>query len=197
MITCKILNYPSDQDWLDIRNDALSSQRKTSTKVPDYDLRVKYLVSEHNPVYGLQYRFEFTDLPYWIAMHLKTHHVGVHQITSSQRNDIQGEYDRRKAPQDSLVNHRIISNPVSIITTSQKRQCFTASNETRYVWGLFISELYKVAPEVAGLCVKPCVYRNGFCPEVFSNCKFNTSENFRKELEEYKTHSKMKLPLDK
>lgn len=53
MVECKIIEFPSDNDWLKMRNDALVSQGKTSQKVPSYDLRVKYLVSEHTPIYTL------------------------------------------------------------------------------------------------------------------------------------------------
>lgn len=192
MVKCNIIEIPSDEDWLKVRNDALFSQNKTSKNVPDYNLRVKYLTSEHSPVYGLSYTFEFIDIPYWIAMHFKTHHVGVHQITSTQRNDLQKEYDRKKAPQDSLVNHRIIANPIAIINMSRKRLCLTASAETRYCWNLFLDELRKVAPELAVLCVKPCVYRNGFCPELFSTCRFNATPRFEVERLAYEENSKIK-----
>ena len=106
-------------------------------------------------------------------------------LSSSQRNDIQREYDRRKAPQDSPVNHRCIGNAAAIINISQKRLCLTASSETRIAWGMFLRELQEVSPEIVQLCVKPCVFRNGICPEVFSDCRWNHTDNFKKELSDY------------
>jgi thymidylate synthase ThyX len=164
----------------------LISHRKESDKVPSSKLKLKYLASGHSPIYGLQYTWQWNNLPYWIAMHFKTHHVGIHQITSSQRNDIQREYDRRKAPQDALVNHRCVANAAAIINVSQKRLCLTASNETRKAWGMFLEELGKVSPEIVKLCVKPCVFRNGLCPELFSECRWNHTEKFQEEVYEYK-----------
>ena len=184
--TCEIITYPTPDDWLTIRNDFLSSQRKTSNTPPSDSLKLKYLVSGHSPIYGLEYRWEWKNLPYWIAMHFKTHHVGIHQITSSQRNDIQREYDRRKAPQDAPVNHRCIANASAIIATSQKRLCLTASSETRVAWEMFLTELKKVDPLIVKLCVKPCVARNGLCPEVFSDCRWNTTQKFEDSVKEYR-----------
>jgi hypothetical protein len=70
--------------------------------------------------------------------------------------------------------------------------CYTASSETRKLWEDFIKELSGVSPELANLCVKPCVYRNGLCPEVFSKCRFNTSEAFNEEMGAYLKASKIK-----
>lgn len=178
-----------------MRNDALVSQGRSSEKVPSYDLKIKYLVSEHTPVYTLEYTFEWQNLPSWISVQITRATVGIHHIVKSQRNDIQKDYDRRKAPQDAPVTHRCVANPIAIINTSKKRLCLTASTETRAVWGMFLKELEIVAPELSGLCVKPCVYRNGFCPEMFSNCKFNTSKQFYAELKKYSNHSNIKNNL--
>jgi hypothetical protein len=180
-----IILYPSPEDWLQIRNDFLVSKRKDTDKIPSDKLKAKYLFSEHTPIYGLQYKWDFIDVPYWISNQIVRSHEGIFHIVSSQRNDIQKEYNRKKAPQDAPVNLRITGNPVAIMTTSRKRTCFTASPETRIYWLKFLEELKKVDPLLAKLCVKPCVYRGGICPEVFHDCKFNKSSAFDKEFEEY------------
>ena len=192
MVECRIIDYPKDEDWLKIRSDALVSQGKVSNKVPSYDLKVKYLLSRHSPVYGLSYTFQFDNLPSWISVQLTRSSIGIHHIVKSQRNDIQKDYDRRKAPQDSPVSHRIVANPVAIMNTSNKRLCYTASLETRNVWKLFLDKLNEIAPELAILCVKPCVMMNGLCTEVFSNCRFNTTSQFNKEVDNYISASKIK-----
>jgi hypothetical protein len=185
-VTCKIIDFPNDSDWLKIRNDFLVSKRKQSETIPFPTLKLKYLASGHTPIYGLQYTWEWKNLPTYISTHFVRHHIGIFHIVSSQRNDIQKQYDRRKAPQDSPVNHRCVANAAAIISISQKRLCLTASTETRAAWGLFLSELEKVSPEIVKLCVRPCVFRCGICPELFSNCKWNTTSQFGKELLEYK-----------
>lgn len=190
----KILNVPSDQDWLDIRNDFLASKRKSSTKSPSDELRLKYLFSEHSPLYGLKYRWQFIDIPYWVSVQITRSHEGINHIVSSQRNDIQFEYDRKEAPQDAPVNHLCVANPVAIMTTSRKRLCYTASAETRDVWKMFLVELEKYDPILTSLCVKPCVYRNGICPEVFSKCKFTKTGAYQTEWDKYmETISYLKL----
>ncbi len=183
---CRIIDYPKDDDWLKVRNDFLVSHRKTSTVVPSSNLRLKYLASGHTPIYGLSWTWEWKDLPYWVSVHFSRHSVGIHHIVSSQRNDIQREYNRKKAPQDSPVNHRCVANAASIINISQKRLCLTASTETRNAWTLFLKELAIVSPELERLCVKPCIFRAGICNELFSNCTYNHTKEFEKELGEYK-----------
>lgn len=184
-IKCEIIDYPKENEWLKVRNDFLVSHRKTSDKPPSTELKLKYLASGHTPIYGLQFTWEWKDLPYWCSVHFSRHSIGIHHIVSSQRNDIQKEYNRKKAPQDSPVNHRCVANAASIISISQKRLCLTASSETRTAWGLFLNELEKVSPEIVKLCVKPCIFRNRICPELFSNCRYNTSFQFEEELKKY------------
>jgi len=186
MTTVEIIQIPNDDDWLKIRNDFLASKRKHSDVTPSSQLRLKYLFSEHSPLYGIMYAWEFHDLPYWISNQIVRSHEGFYPVVSSQRNDIQYEYDRRKAPQDALVNLRVTANPVAIMATSRKRLCLTASAETREIWGLFVQELNKYDPLLASLCVKPCVYKNTFCNEVFSDCKYYKTKKLQEELESYK-----------
>lgn len=182
----KLLRYPSDEDWLLARNDALETHRQETDKVPSRRLKTKFLASEHSPIRGLEYRWKWIDIPYWIAMHFRTHHIGIVHFISSQRNDIQKLIDRRKAPQDALVNHRIIINAQAIINVSRARTCFTASNETREAWDMALNAIKMVTPELYALCVPHCIYRNGICPELFSKCRYNESERFHARLEEYR-----------
>jgi hypothetical protein len=182
----KIVDYPTEQDWIRMRNNALFTQRKSSDKSVSSKLKTKFLLSEHSPIYTIRWTVEFYDIPYWTSNQIVRSHEGFTPFVSSQRNDIQYKYDRRKAPQDANVNLRFDGNAEAIITISKKRLCLTASSETRVIWEKFIDELKKVSLELANLCVKPCVYRNGICPEVFSDCKYNCTKKFIKEVEEYR-----------
>lgn len=185
-----IIDYPREEDWLRLKNDFLITKRKKSTIPPSKEIKLKYLASAHTPVYGLQYTWEWINLPYYVSVHISRHNIGIHHMVSSQRNDIQKEYNRKKAPQDSPVNHRCVANGVAIINISQKRLCLTASSETRKAWELFLSELEKVSPEIVKLCVKPCVARNGLCPELFSDCRWNHTPQFERAVEEYRKYFK-------
>jgi hypothetical protein len=180
----EFISFPDDRDWLKVRNNALFTQRKSTEKPPTSLMKTRLLASEHSPIYDLWYTWQFIDLPYWIAMHLRTHHIECHHYISTQRNDIYGAYDRRKAPQDSLVNHRISANAMEIMTISRKRLCTNASLETRQTWQMFLDVLKDVTPELYNLCVKPCVYRSGICSE-YKQCGFNKTKKFQEELQKY------------
>lgn len=182
----EIIRAPTDADWLDVRNSALRTQRKHTDETPSPALRLKMLCSEHSPIRGLVYRWVWHDQPYWVAMHIRTHSVGISQYISSQRNDVQHLYDRRQAPQDAPVEHECYANAQAILGISRSRTCFNASKETRQSWEMLLDALVDVSPELARLTVPPCVYRNGICPEVFRPCGYNHSRKFVTEAEAYK-----------
>jgi len=181
----EIVKYPNDEDWLIVRNHALFTRRKSTDKVPDEKLKLKFLLSEHSPIYDLRFVVNFFDIPSWITVHYVRHHEGFIPFISSQRNDIQHEYDRKKAPQDTLVNMRFSGNAEAILNISRKRLCHRASSETRSVWMEFLNELQKYCPELEKCCVPQCVYRNGICPEVFEPCGYNKTETFLYKQEKY------------
>jgi hypothetical protein len=183
----EIIKYPTDEDWIITRNNALETQRKSSTKVPNSKLKTKFFLSEHSPIRSLEFVWRWVDLPSWISVHFVRHHEGITPFVSSQRNDIQFEYDRRKAPQDSPVNHRAVANAQAILNISRARRCINASLETRQAWQLFLDTLQPFAPELVSVCVKPCVYRGGICPEVFKPCGYNRTKKFEEELADYRS----------
>jgi hypothetical protein len=185
-MTIEFVSHPSDIDWLDVRNAALITRRQHSNVVPSKILKLRFLCSEHSPIRGLNYRWVWNDQKYWIAMHIRTHSIGISQYVSSQRNDRQEVYDRNKAPQDAPVEHMCYANAQSIINISKARECLNASKETRQAWLEFVDALKVVEPQLARLCVPPCVYRNGICPEVFNHCGYNHTPKFILEVEEYR-----------
>jgi hypothetical protein len=181
----KLIKYPTDEDWIIARNNALITQRKYSNNVPSSKLKTKFLFSEHSPIRSLEFIWEWIDIPSWTSVHFVRHDEGIEHFVSSQRNDIQDKYDRRKAPQDSPVNHRCVANAQAILQISRARLCSRASQETRESWVLFLNSIKDFAPELYSLCVRPCVYRNGICPEVFSPCGYNKTDKFQSELSDY------------
>jgi hypothetical protein len=181
----EIIKYPLDEDWILVRNNALETQRKHSDKVPSSELKTKFLVSEHSPIRSLIFVWKWIDLPYWVSVHFVRHHIGIEHYVSSQRNDIQKLYNRKQAPQDAPVNHRCVANAQELINMSKARTCINASLETRQAWGMWLNSLKDVAPELYTLCVPPCIYRNGLCPEVFKPCGYNHTKVFEQKLSEY------------
>lgn len=182
----ELLEKPTEQDWLAARNAALVTRRMHSKNAPNDSLKLKMLASEHSPIRTLQYRWVWHDQKYWIAMHIRTHSVGISQYISSQRNDLQKVYDRDKAPQEAPVEHMCYANAQAILNISRARTCLNASKETRIAWTELVNVLYVAEPMLAKLCVPPCVYRNGICPEVFNHCGYNHTPKFFREVEEYR-----------
>jgi len=175
----EIIQAPTDQDWLRVRNNALFTQRKSSNKVPSSELKKKFLIAEHSPIKDIYVTWAWYDIPYYIAMHIRTHWLGIIPFISSQRNDIQKDYDRTKAPQDAPVNYRASANMLEILHISRARLCLNASPETTKTWKLFLARLYNYESELVQLCVKPCIYRNGICPEVFKPCGYNETNHYQ------------------
>lgn len=183
-----IIYTPTEEDWLRARNDALTTQRKQSDKVPSSELKKKMIFSEHSPIRDLKIVWEWIDLPYWISVHTSRHKIGIEHYVSSQRNDIQKNFDRRKAPQSNPVIHRCSANFQAILNISRARLCLNASTETTKAWKLFLSRLYLDEPELVQLCVKPCVYRNGICPEVFKPCGYNKTHHYQMDQIRYNNY---------
>lgn len=181
----RIIKYPLERDWLDVRNNALCTRRKSTIIHPDNKLRTKFLVCEHSTIRSLEYIWQWEDIPYWVSVHITRHNQGITHFVSSQRNDVQNKYDRREAPQNALTNHRCVANAQAILNISRARLCKSASIETRDVWNMFLTSIKDLTPELYNLCVKPCIYRNGICPEVFNPCGFNKTELFKTELDKY------------
>ena len=173
-----IIYTPTEEDWLRVRNNALTTQRKQSDKLPSPELKKKMIISEHSPIRDLKVVWEWIDLPYYVSVHFTRHKIGIEHYVSSQRNDIQKEFDRKNAPQSNPVTHRCSANFQAILNISRARLCLNASPETTKAWKLFLSRLYNYEPELVQLCVKPCIYRNGICPEVFKQCGYNKTNHY-------------------
>ena len=167
----RILDAPTTQDWLLVRNLLLGTVGKCSnTETITADTKRKIIASEHSPLRTLQITWEWVNLPSWVSVHLVRHHVGCTPYVQTQRNDRQNNYDRTKAPQDTPVLHRETANAQSILDISKRRLCKMSAEQTRYAWMLFLVALAKYEPELTHACVPQCVYRNGLCPELFKNC---------------------------
>lgn len=169
--------------WQGIKNATMNTIGKNKGAYPTTEWKRKLLLSEHSPIRKLIIGWRWTDLKYWVSVHLVRHKFGIDHFVSTQRTDRTG-INRDELPQGSLVNHECEANAQALINISRKRLCHCASLETRQAWQKVKEEISKVEPELAKCMVKECVYRNGLCPEMFT-CGYNKTEVFEKELKEY------------
>lgn len=156
-------------DWEEVVNDCRATvAKKELGKEPSKEFKKAILISEHDPIRDIEIKFRWRNIPYWIAMHWKTHIW--RSRTNTQRNDRQAEYDRNKAPQDSPVDFIGDPNVQHLIDTMRKRLCVMAAKETRMYAADLKRSLGEVEPEIADVLVPNCIYRCG-CPEA-SSCGF-------------------------
>lgn len=150
-------------DWEEVVNDCRATVKKPELgKEPSSKFKQEILISEHDPIRDIEVKFRWRDIPYWVAMHFKTHIW--RSRTNSQRNDRQTSYDREKAPQDAPVDFIGDANSQHLIDSSRKRLCRQASPSTRAYWENLKVALYLPEPELSDVMVPNCVYRCG-CPE--------------------------------
>lgn len=125
------------------------------------------LFAEHSPIRKLIVSAKFTDIPYWVAMHLVRHKIGIEHFVSTQRSDRTG-VDRDDLPQGTLVDYEFEVNAQAIINISRKRLCLLASPETRQAWMMFLSALSNYELEIVRCCMPNCKYRGNVCYEMKS-----------------------------
>ena len=179
----KIVLRNYKDNWQDVKNATMNTIGKDKGAYPSSDWKRRLLLSEHSPIRKLHIGWKWSDLKYWVSVHLVRHKYGIEHFVSTQRTDRTG-ISRDELPQNSLVNHECEANAQALINISRKRLCHCASPETRQAWQQVKSEIALVEPELASVMVKECIYR-GFCPEIFS-CEYYKSKAYKKELEEYR-----------
>lgn len=163
-----LLDFPTDEDWLEVKRRALVTIGKTTEKAPDSRWRHKILEARHSPIRYLRYSFLLQNIPTWVATHLVRHHEGFQPYVRSQRNDRQKDYDRNAARQDAPVNMIVDINAEALMVIANKRLCQQASEETRMLVGMMCMLAQSGTPELEGLLVPMCEYHGGKCHEMFS-----------------------------
>lgn len=168
----EILKYPTEEDWLLCKRVTLNTVSKDTTKMPTDEWKVRLIEAEHSPIRTLNFCIKMIDIPYYVSVHFVRHKFGVEHFVTTQRNDRQANYDRRKAPQDSPVTHIMYLNAQALISIAHKRLCHQASLETRQVMEQIVQEVLKTNPEFKSVLVPQCAYRGGKCTE-FNCCGLN------------------------
>ena len=151
---------------------------------PSYLWIRRILLAEHSPIRAVEYRIEWTDIPYWVVMHLVRHHVGITNFVATQRSDRTG-INRDNLPQNNRISYSIRLNAQAIINISRKRLCSKASLETRAAWKLALDKIKAIDLPLYLSCVPECIYRGGFCTEIRSCGKYNNNE-FNTDLKTYR-----------
>ena len=163
----EIIKHPTDSDWKWCKDCTLNTVGKTSTKFPTEEWKHKILAAGHSPIRELWFGIKM-QIPYYVSVHFVRHHIGVNHYVQTQRNDRQINYDRMKAPQDTIVSHVMSINAQELIFMSHKRLCSQASSETRAVMQEICKQIERLNPEFIGLLIPECVYRNGECSEFYT-----------------------------
>lgn len=160
----KLIEYPSDVDWMGVKLRALVTAGKTPILPPTLEWKNRILEARHSPIRHLQFSF-MIELPYWVSVHL-VRHVHAQPYVKSQRNDRQHDYDRNEAPQNEMVTMIWDMNAEELLTIANKRLCMQASAETREVVQMMCAEVERVCPEFRGKLVPMCEYHGGRCHEM-------------------------------
>lgn len=176
--------------WKEVLNCARTTVGKQDlSKEPSDEFKRKILVSEHSPIRNLLYQVEFKDIPYWVAMHLRTHHIGFHSgeddlfFIKTQRTD-RTNFPRDQLPQNTPVNMKIAVNAHSIINVSRVRLCGAAMPQTIKAWTQFMRKLEEIEPMLSQLCKPNCFYR-GFCPEGDNTCGLILTDFYKENYPKY------------
>lgn len=175
--------FKHDDNWQEIKDATMNTISKETGVYPDSTWKLKLIRSEHSPIRKLKFSWRW-ELPYWVSVHFCRHKIGIEHWVCTQRTDRTG-VDRSELPQGALVSHECEADAQALINISRKRLCSCASPETRQAWKLVKDEVAKCEPELAHCMVKECIYR-GYCPEMFG-CGFDKTEQFKKELEAYRS----------
>jgi len=133
---------------------------------------LRWLRSEHSMIRLYQISIRLVGIPSYVSVHLVRHKIGVEHFVRSQRDTSMNpvDYDRRKAPQDALVNHRMVLNPQSLINISQVRLCNKADQATRNVWYNVLLVIWghenPYISAISEVMMPRCEYRGGVCHEL-------------------------------
>ena len=171
--------------WKDVLNAARFTQRKEPLdKEPSDDFKRKIIRAEHSPLRCLMFNIDLYDIPYYVAMHFRTHKLVHAPFVSTSRPDIDGnQKPRNEQKKDEPVNMRLFLDAQEIIAISKVRLCSKAERKTRDIWQQVVNELYKQEPLLATACVPNCLYRN-MCPEL-NCCGYADTDAYLLAREEY------------
>ena len=86
-----------EDNWQDVKNAAMNTVGKDKGVYPTAAWKKKILLAEHSPIRLMQFAWKWSDLPYWVSVHIVRHKIGIEHFVSTQRTDRTG-VDRPGAP---------------------------------------------------------------------------------------------------
>lgn len=153
--------------WQEIKDDAMFTIHKDTGKYPDSKWKSDILMSEHSPIRTGRLIINCYNVPSFVIGHIVRHNIGFVPFVSSLRSD---RADYEKVPDRNTPNSiRFDGNFQSFINITRKRECTSASYETRVFWNKVLLAVKEFEPELYSRCVRDCIYRGG-CPEYPKSC---------------------------
>lgn len=166
-------------DWQEIVNDCRTTVGKGDLgKDPSKAFKKSILISEHSPIRSMSVKWQWVNIPSWVATHFSRHKWEC--FIKTQRTDRTG-VSRDKLPQDSPVIMTGEANTQHLIDTARKRLCMLASRETRKYMEDLKTAIHVTEPEISEVLVPNCIYRCG-CPENGECRFFDTASTMYPEL---------------
>lgn len=176
-ISVEVLRYPGDEDWKRCKMLALNTiGKKYVGGEVTAEWKENILRAEHSPIRTLMFTIKLV-IPYYVSVHFVRHKFGAEHFVQTQRNDRQDMYDRKSAPQDTMVSHIIDVNAQELMTMARRRLCSKADSTTRYVMQRICVEVLKTNPEFKEFLQPQCIYRGG-CPE-FVSCGYWNAQHMQ------------------
>lgn len=163
-----ILRAPTNLDWHRCKELAAQTMGLEVKNEPDKKWIAKMLRCEHSPLRTIMFTIRLVDVPYFVAMHLVRHKIGVEHYVSSQRNDRQTKYDRNTALQSQPVTYTIDVNAAELIEMARARLCSKAYKDTIWWMNNIKNAVKEVSPEVAEWMQPRCYF--GWCKEADGPC---------------------------
>lgn len=156
--------------WQEIKDSAMFTIHKfDGGKYPNSKWKSDLLMSEHSPIRSGRLIINCYNVPTFVINHLVRHNQGFVPFVSSLRDD-RAVYDNDIVPDRNTPNGvRFDGNFQSFINITRRRECTSASKETRQFWDIVLREVKKFEPELYSRCVRECIYRGG-CPEYPKSC---------------------------
>lgn len=174
MTKITILEYPTDEDWIAVKQRALVTVGLKAKTPPTKEWKYSILKARHSPIRRLRFSVLFEDIPNWVAVHL-VRHVHSQPYVKSQRNDRQSDYDRNKAPQNTPVNMIWDFNGEELMNIANKRLCKQAAKETREIIKDMCDKIIELDNIWTDFLVPMCKYV-GECKEMFP-CYLKENKN--------------------
>lgn len=165
-----LLEYPGDQDWMEVKRRALVTSGLRPVNPPDMAWKRKILQARHSPIRYLRFSF-WLEVPSYVSVHL-CRHVHAQPYVRSQRNDRQSEYDRDAARQDTPVQMIWDLNAEELLTVASKRLCSKADPRTRECVGMMCFLVEQYCPEFTDMLVPACQWMGGVCREMYPCGKY-------------------------